>query len=411
MCVDPIKILCLDLLKHLMWMFKVSLSLILLLPLFVNAKQSKASVSGFAHIVGGYLNEDTVTYQGYENSFSISPDSLIGLKGEYRFNENLAVVAQGIFTKSEQRKSGLDWLYISYKPTFNWQIDLGKFRTPFFYFSETIDVGFTYPWAIPPQSTYINALFSSIKGTRVTYLFKVDDVNFTLSGFGGGFHGDLLEDSRSLGGHIHLLTGVNLRLNAGNFKSRIGFVTGDFQINFDSLTQLQDTLIDFDFNQTARDLEIDGQVNSYQASAGYETLDYFILSEATLIDAESKIIAKFKSIYLTAGIYSNEITYYASLAALRTINSNINNGVPKGFSPQLDVLAFGVDNILANLIQDDVNIATFGVRWDIISTLAFKAEVNFINGRKNKRSTFRNIHGDNFDRKSNLYLFSIDWLF
>lgn len=411
MYINTTKTLFSNHLKRLTGVFKFSLTIFILIPFVVSAEQSKGSISGFARLVGGYLDEDAASYQGYENTFSISPDSLIGVKGEYRFNENWAVVAQGIFTESDTRKTGLDWLYVSYKPTFDWQIDLGKFRTPFFDFSETIDVGFAYPWVIPPQSTYSNALFSSVEGTRATYLFNVDDLNFTLSAFGGGFDGSILEGNSSVGSKADLLTGANLRLNSGNFKSRIGFVTGDFKFDVNELSQLQAILMNFDFNQTASDIELDGKISFYQASAGYETFDYFILSEASVIDSESDLIAKIKNIYLTAGLFDDAVTYYATIAALRTSNESINNGVPKGLSPQLDVLAFGVDNVISGRIEDDIDMATLGMRWDVRPNVAFKTEISLLNGKDNQRSTFSEINDEDFDRQSTFYLFSIDWLF
>jgi hypothetical protein len=361
--------------------------------------------------VGGYLDESSAEYQGYDNSITFTPDSLLGIKAEYRYNDQLSFVAQGVFTESDVRKSGFDWLYVSYKPSASWQFDFGRYRTPFFEYSEVTNVGFAYPWVIPPQATYVNALFASIDGARATYLFNVDELNFSLSAFTGNFDSYIVDRDNSTNAETDLLSGINLRLNTGNFRSRIGYVTGDFNVGVNELTTLQDTLRALNFNKTAEQIEIQGRVNIYQASAAYETLNFFALTEATLIKGDSKLIANIESYYLTFGLFYNDLTYYVSASKLITTNPDILNEVPLGVSPQLNFLSGIVEELKNNRLKDDVDIATIGIRWDIKSNLAFKAEIDVIDGKSGQRSTFSRVDKANFDRFATLYLFSLDWLF
>jgi len=384
---------------------------VVIIPCEVLATSDKFNLSGFARVVGGHLDEKSAEYQGYDNGLNFSPDSLLGIKAEYRYDDKLSFVAQGFFTESDIRKSGLDWLYVSYKPSVNWQFDFGRYRTPFFEYSEVTNVGFAYPWVIPPQTTYVNAFFASVDGARATYLFNVDKLNFSLSAFSGNFASYLLDRDNGSNAETDLLSGIYLRMNTGNFRSRIGYVTGDFDVNITGLTTLQNTLESLNFNKTAEQLEIKGKVNVYQFSAAYETLDYFALTEATLIEGESRFIANIESYYLTLGMFHNELTYYISASKLRTTNPSIINEVPQGVTPQLTFLNDTVDTIINNRLKDDVDIATIGIRWDIKSNLAFKAEIDIIEGKTGQRSTFSRVDNEKFDRAATLYLFSIDWLF
>ncbi|WP_077340867.1 hypothetical protein [Pseudocolwellia agarivorans] len=387
------------------------LIIVLITPYKTYATTDKFDVSGFARLVGGYLDESSAEYQAYDNSLTFSPDSLLGIKGEYRHNEQLSFVAQGIFTNSSLRKSGFDWLYMSYKPSTDWQFDFGRYRTPFFEYSEVINVGFAYPWVIPPQTTYVNALFASIDGARATYLFNIDKFNFSLSAFGGQFNSNIFNVENSTTVESDLLTGINLRMNTDNFRARISYVTGDFEIEINDLSELQNILKSYNFNNTANEIEIKGGIDIYQFSAAYETLDYFALTEATLIKGDSKLVPNIESYNLTLGLFHNDFTYYTSASKLRTTNPEITNEVPIGVTPELTLLNNIVDKLIEGRLHEDVDIATVGIRWDIKSNLAFKAEVDMIKGKSGQRSTFSRIDETSFNNYSTLYLFSIDWLF
>jgi len=368
-------------------------------------------ISGFARIVGGYLDENFAEYQGYDDNLMIYPDSLLGIKGEYRYNDKLSFVAQGIFTKSNLRKTGLDWLYVSYKPTNDWQFDFGRYRTPFYEYSEIINVGFAYPWVLPPQTTYVNALFASIDGARVTYLFSIDKLNFSVSAFGGDFNSHIFNVDNSATVKTDLLTGINIRMNTENFKVRMGYVTGNFDMRVEGVIKIRKALELFNYQTTADDLEFNGDIDVYQISASYETLKYFAQTEASLIKGTSKLIANIESYNLTLGLFNKEVTYYASASKLRTTNTSIVNQVPYGFSPELNLLNNSVNQLINSRLQENVDIVSVGLRWDINSTLAFKAEIDMIKGKSGQTSTFSRIDEDNFNHYSTLYLLSIDWLF
>lgn len=373
--------------------------------------ESKLDISGFARLVGGYLDEEFATYQGYDNSLSFSADSLIGAKAEYTFNDKWSLVAQGIVTESDERKSGLDWLYVSYQPDRDWKIDIGRYRTPFLEYSEVVDVGFSYPWVIPPQTVYGNLLFSSVEGAKVTRQFSVGDTNLVLTAFGGRFDGLLFDADGGANSEVDLLSGVNLRLNSGGFRARLSYVKGDFELDINGLTELQDGLRLAGFEDTANVLEINDEVDLIQASLGYDKLNYFFIGEVSLIDGKSRLAPQVKGGYVTAGLFDDSLTYYASLSVFRTSNRFIENNVPLGLDPRLDVLSVGVDRFIDGRIQDSIDTLTLGVRWDILPNLAFKTEVSLLNGRDGERASFSNVDEENFNRQAAVYLFSVDWLF
>jgi len=370
-------------------------------------------LSGFARVVGGYLNETSAEYRGYDNSLSFKPNSLLGLKAEYRYNNQLSFVAQGVLSDSDTRKSKFDWLYVSYTPTENLQLDLGRFRTPLFEYSEVVDVGFAYPWVILPQTTYIDGMFASIDGLRTTYQFDLDRINISFNVFAGKLHSEVIDQESGTSAESDLLAGFKLRLHKNDFRFQLSYLSSDMDFKAEGLESLQDVLDDLNLNDInlLEQFNLDGRVNAYQFSAAYETVDYFALSETTLIEGEPDAMTRTKSFYLTLGLFHHNFTYYVSASKLKSITPVLKSTYSLEQYEQLKFLQAALEQMSNGGMNDSVNIMSVGVRWDLASNLALKAEVDFIDGKQGQRSTFSHINDKAFDRSAALYLFSLDWMF
>lgn len=90
----------------------------------------------------------------YEDSWSLKPDSKLGLQGSVMFNDNLSLTGQIVSRGSRDFAVNLEWVYLSYQLNDNNTLQLGRKRLPLFYYSEQQDVGFTYPWVHLPGQTY-----------------------------------------------------------------------------------------------------------------------------------------------------------------------------------------------------------------------------------------------------------------
>ena len=118
--------------------------------------------SGFARLVGGYLDAGDVHYAGYNDSLSFGQHSLLALQTDVELTETLSFTTQLLAHASATRDSGVEWAYLSWRPSSDWNFKAGKMRTPFYLHSDTLDVGYTYPWIIPPQQVYAPYLFPDL---------------------------------------------------------------------------------------------------------------------------------------------------------------------------------------------------------------------------------------------------------
>ena len=68
----------------------------------------KVHFSGFARLVGGYLDDKHAIYQGYDDSIGFGEHSLFALQTDVDFSAKLSFTAQLLAHSSSTRDSGLE---------------------------------------------------------------------------------------------------------------------------------------------------------------------------------------------------------------------------------------------------------------------------------------------------------------
>lgn len=140
------------------------------LPPVARAEGVAFSGSGFltlaaGKMVGGTSHQTVSGYQCpcfisdyanagiYENDgINIGPDSRLGLQGTATFGKDLSATGQIVSRGALDGKVNLEWVYGSYKLNDKLTLQLGRKRLPLFYYSESQDVGLSFPWVhLPPQ--------------------------------------------------------------------------------------------------------------------------------------------------------------------------------------------------------------------------------------------------------------------
>lgn len=372
----------------------------------------RVEFSGFGRLIGGYLDEKSADFDGYSNNLSFSQQSLFALQTDVTITDTLSLSAQLLAHSSEERESGIEWLYLSYEPSQNWRFKLGKLRTPFFRYSDVIDVGFAYPWILPPQQVYSGYLFSNYEGASATYISSFDDFNFEFEAYYGKYEGDLSQDDSKVAIDVNGIYGAIFSINSGNFSARFStFKSSDFSVDVPELTQFSNALESAGFIQNAESLRFDGSANVYQASLNYDNLDYFFAAEGMKIVSDLLAVPRIDAYYLTAGYnfypFQAHVTYSVSSSSYSTSD----NLIPKGVNQQLDQLSFGYDQIIGSLPALSLNSLSLGLRWDFTRSMAAKAEITFLDSKPGDNSFFNNISDPNFNGKATLYQFGLEWVF
>ena len=135
---------------------------------------------------------------------------------------------------------------------------------------------------------------------------------------------------------------------------------------------------------------------------------------AEYVDVEStiNILAGIENYYVTLGRYFGDYQLLVTYAKSNQILGELNNTIPVGLDPQLDMLYYGVEQLQARFPTDVLDSVTLTGRWDFRPGMALKAEVTFLDGEPGKTSLFELKAGsENFDRQAVLYQFGLEWVF
>lgn len=367
--------------------------------------------SGFARVVLGYLDESNATYLGYDDSVSLDQQSLIGLQADYQILENLSVTGQFVGHSGNERKSGVEWLYLTYEPTRSTQIRLGKQRTPFFNYSDSIDVGFAYPWITLPQQVYSSIIFSTFDGVLANYQWSGKEFGFDIEGYWGSFDDTIYNAGIEVEANVNDLRGLIAKVTYDSWTFRAAIHTTDTFIGLTELEDFGDILGQFGFSQSAESLDPNGRIEFYHLAASYENLDYFFRAEATKVDAESSTIPDINSYFVSAGYNYYPFLSYISFAKNKSTYDNPVNEIPIGFDPQLDALAFGYQAVFDALPVLSSHSITLGTRWDWKANLALKAEITWIEADQDSNANFIVLDDTQFDKKAPLYQLALEWVF
>lgn len=84
----------------------------------------------------------------------------------------------------DEWKANLEWAYLSWQSTDNLMVRVGRLRTPAYMYSESIDVGFSYPWLRLPDEVYSQVQLSNYEGADLVYNLPLSfaTLSFQLAG-------------------------------------------------------------------------------------------------------------------------------------------------------------------------------------------------------------------------------------
>lgn len=177
---------------------------------------------GFASFVGGSTLSSDETLYGYDDTLNFRRDSLMALQMDAKLDANLKATMQIIGRGEDGYEPVVEWAYMTYDLSDNFQVSAGRIRIPFYRYSDFIDVGYAYNWLGVPQTVY-GFDFPGYDGLSGVYSsqFGSWDSSFQLIyGQFEGQTGDLDANMEDLKGFSWTMTRDWLTLRAGYVSSK-----------------------------------------------------------------------------------------------------------------------------------------------------------------------------------------------
>lgn len=167
--------------------------------------------------------------------------SKLGVQMQYGITDTLSVTGQ-LATKAQQDswEAGPAALYLAWQANDNLTLRGGRLGTPVYMYSETLNVGFSYPWLRLPEEVYSLVQISNHDGADLLYsrATALGALSFQLSGGSAiGREQYALDDMHDI--DYRDVFATSLALSTDSFGTfRIGYAEADLKITVDDTVTL-----------------------------------------------------------------------------------------------------------------------------------------------------------------------------
>jgi len=321
---------------------KIKLCSALMILLFHgNLALADINLSGYASIVAGRVIDgdkflaDYPKTGVYDNDWSFSPDTSLGVQFKTDINEQLDLVIQVTSNGASGYDLELDWAYISYQFNTEFSLQAGRKRLPLYYYSDFFDVGYAYYWIRPPADNYTWQI-SNYNGLSLLYQPELAEWDVLLNLYVGR------EDSED----NELLSMLMSASVDETWKNMLGFVA---ELSKDWI-ELRATYMQGELDRTVNDLITEQNVKQKFSgiSANFYFYNFSILSEFNQYHRDQSDI-HVDTQMLSVGYQFNDLT------------------------PHITHSSFLQEENLAGGDEDHQTVSV-GLRWDFNKTTALKIQ-------------------------------------
>ena len=315
----------------------------------VNA--ADVNINGFLSVGGGQLSNDKIEegFAGYDDKTSFIPDGIIGIQLSSQINDKTSATAQLVSRGTADYDTEAAWAYITYQLTDDLSAKVGRIRTPLFYYSDFLEVGYAYNWIRPSPLVYRFDFGSSLDGVDLTKSFSIGNAEGSIQAYYGRLSGVDLEftDTISVEGDTTDFTGIALNLSNGNLNGRLSYHQADFssELTNPALVTVDPSFAIFNAEEES--------VTFYEAALVYDDGNWFAMGEWTSFETNLRYDLDDTAYLLSAGKRFNDVMVHATYAKQEE------------------------DSEPGRLFTDDTERQTMalGIRYDYDAGTAFKFEI------------------------------------
>ncbi|UIP85617.1 hypothetical protein [Pseudomonas phenolilytica] len=156
--------------------------------------------------------------------------SKFGAQLSYGLTDSVGVTVQATAkAQQDEWKANLEWAYLSWQTTDQLMLRAGRLRSPVYMYSESLDVGYSYPWLRLPDEVYSQVQVTNYEGLDAVYTVPLSygSVTFQLAG-GQAKNRDYYAYDDQFDIDYDKLFGASVSLATNQFGTlRIGYVEAD----------------------------------------------------------------------------------------------------------------------------------------------------------------------------------------
>ncbi len=290
----------------------------------------------------GFLNEQA----RYGDDLTFRPDTSYSLQFNANLGTGLKAVAQVMGQGSNDFETEIEWAYLTYELTDNLTIQAGRQRTPLFFYSDFVDVGYAYHWIRPPAEVYGISLHT-YEGASLTYTSSLGSLNTQARIYGG--------------------SGTSERSSVGDFNA--DSVYGVSYLARNEWIQIRLSALKGDFYNVGTTTDKDNPVDTLFGSASLHLSlgNFFLISEATMGKVKDDYLDLFQGLSQTDGNRTFMVSGGYEIGDFTPHITFARSSV--SYTGDVAAVLEGLDEV--------VETTTVGMRWDFHPSAAFKVEYSY----------------------------------
>lgn len=371
--------------KHSSSFKRNSLAAAMLIALAAPAVQAAdLNISGFLSVGGGMVDDDNETganYGGYEEDLTFDR-SLLGLQVTGQVNEKVSATAQLIARKNDGYEVNAEWAYLTWQASDNIKLRGGRLRTPFYIYSDFLDVGYSYGWITPPREVYYLP-FNNVDGVDLYATQTLGIFDTSVQVYFGSFDDEFDLDGVTTEAKTRNQMGVAATLGKDWWTLRAAYHETDLSVNVNgaildptsglTLGQFLGSLpAQFSF-VAPRVLVEEDKASFTQIGFTIDTGRFVAAAEHVEFEPENSLFAKNVREYVMGGVRAGSWLFHLTAARSDDEAVNLVEGIPA--APQTAVL-IGTLNAIAEAQADKRDVISLGTRWDVASGVALKLQID-----------------------------------
>ncbi|QQD23273.1 hypothetical protein GJQ55_01745 [Venatoribacter cucullus] len=322
------------------------------------------NINGFINVTGGVLSNDKISLDGYDDNPSFDQGTLMGLQMSKKVNDSTSATVQLVSRGSEDYKTEASWAYITYALNNDTDIRAGRLRTPFFYYSDFLEVGYAFNWVRPPSSVYRLDGLSSITGVDITHRFNIGNVDGSVQVYTGRYNDDFALNGDTYEVELRNTLGAVFSLNQGNFGARVSYHQADLSFDAEAaatgraLDRLLFTATNFGVGTAFTPQE--DQSKFYQASLTWDNGSTALIAEWTALKHDTAALLDDQAWLISAAQRYGDATVHLT------------------YSVTEDDLKSGTVGTVQKFAENKDARIILGLRYDYDSSTALKFEVQHV---------------------------------
>lgn len=364
------------------------------------AQAEDIKFSGFLSVGGGFVDDEKgIAYGGYSEEDLTFDHNLLGLQVSGKISDELTATAQFIARSGDNYSLNSEWAYLTWQVSDNTKVRAGRLRTPFYMFSDSLDVGYSYAWIIPPQEVY-SVPFNNVDGIDIYSTGTLGPLDTSIQAYFGSF-----EDAVEFNGVVaptktRNQMGVAATLGKDWWTFRVAYHQSDLWVDISgapisstaTMGSFAQTLTALGYEKNGDNLLLEDDKTTFaDIGLNIDTGTFVAAIEHTELEAEDSLLAKRIREYVMGGVRFGDFLVHATYSRAKDEAGHPEAGIPAGVA--LPVV--GSTNVLIGTLKaiaeaqvETRNVKTIGLRWDVTSGTALKFQFDDVDDDKGDQKVF-----------------------